>query len=534
MSEPLKKCCFFLIFLFISSFFTMPLMAQRDAFVTARKVITPALLGSMVNILASDSMMGRSTPSPGQDQAADYIARQFKSMGLVPLQNNYFQPLGYCYLDLLNENILGISNGSNIKTFELKTDFIPYDITGQKDVEAPLVFCGYGITAPEFNYDDYKGMDVRGKIVLILRQEPGQTDSTRKVFNGKEPTKYSNLKEKEMIARSHGAIGILVVSGPLNYTSLKPRGFPWPSLSKTLPRDALPLIFCDDLDERLPMVQIGENVLNALLASSDSLKKIQEGIELNMQPASFEIPDLKVHLKTSVHPVPVGGKNVAGFLEGSDPRLKTEVLVIGAHYDHVGFIKEHKADSDYIFNGADDNASGTSGVLATAKAFTSMKNRPKRSVLFILFTGEELGLLGSSTYVRKPLIPLENTVAMINLDMIGRNHPDSLEIEGARQNPDLMKIILKQNKKSGMTVVGNNDEQMGGGSDHYNFYRKDIPSVFFFTGLHKDYHQVSDNPDRIDTVKNARVARLAFLTAWYIANDKHHYKLIKSTHTNEN
>ena len=521
------KCLVLINLLCFQTVLPSSAVAQSQAVSVAGKVITPELIQETVNFLASDSLMGRGTPSPGLDKAADYIACQFKYMGLQPLQTNFFQPLGFCFLDLGSENLLEVDKGSGIQTFSLKTDFVPYDLTGNKAVEASLVFAGYGISAPEYDYDDYRGMDAQGKIVLVLRQEPGQNDSNPKVFNGKDLTNYSNLKQKVKTAKEHGALGILVVSGPMNYSSLKPKGFPWPSLSKTLPRDALPLVFCDDLDERLPLVQIGENVVNAVLGSTDSLKNIQQRIDGQMKPSSFEIPGIKIRLSTNVVPVPIGGKNVAGLLEGSDPELKTEILVVGAHYDHIGFMKVHKADSDYIYNGADDNASGSSGVLAIARAFTSMKNKPKRSVLFILFAGEELGLLGSSTYVRKPLIPLERTVAMLNLDMISRNHPDSLEIEGARQNPDLVKIIRKQNRKVGMIITENRRKQMSGGSDHYSFYRKDIPDVFFFTGLHRDYHQLGDNPDRINAEKAARVARLAFLSAWYIANDKHHYKLIR-------
>jgi len=480
-----------------------------------------------INYLASDSLMGRDTPSPGLDSAAAYIVRQFQRYGLKPLNGSFYQDLDYCYIDIGPENLLSVMTGDQKQDFKLKNDFIPFDLTGEGTVEAPVVFVGYGITAPEYGYDDYKEVDVKGKIVLLMRQEPGQSDSTIKAFNGKENTKYSNLKEKMKMARDHGALGILVVSGPMNYTSLKPRGFPWPSLSKILPKDALPITSYKDIGEKLPMVHAGESMVKALLGSEDSLKNIQQGIEKTIKPNSFPIPGKVVLLKTTIILKPIGGRNVIGILEGRDPALNREAVVIGAHYDHVGFIKEHKPDTDYIYNGADDNASGTSGMLAVAGAFASMPEKPKRSVLFMAFAGEEKGLLGSATYVKSPLFPLENTGAMIDLDMISRNQPDSLEIIGARQNPDLVKIIRKKNKKIKMILVESRSERMMGGSDHQNFYRKDIPDVFFFTGTHKDYHQVSDNPDKTNPLKAARVSRLAFLTAWYIANDDHRYKLLK-------
>ena len=191
-------------------------------------------------------------------------------------------------------------------------------------------------------------------------------------------------------------------------------------------------------------------------------------------------------------------------------------------------MKERQADSDYIFNGADDNASGTSGVLAVAKAFATMVESPRRSVMFIAFAGEERGLLGSATYVRKPLWPLEKTVAMLNLDMIGRNNPDSLYIIGARQNPGLLKVVRKQNKAIGFTLVESQNKQLEGGSDHASFFYQGVPVLFFFTGFHPDYHKVTDQADRIDADKAARVARLAFLTAWTVANENKHYKITGS------
>ncbi|MEI6456398.1 MAG: M28 family peptidase [bacterium] len=523
--SPISKILFVSI-IFLNLFISAT-HAQRKAVRTANSVITTDLMQQNIGYLASDSLMGRNTPGPGLDSAAAYISRQFITAGLKPLKGSFYQDLDYCYVDLGPENILTLMTGDQKQDLKLKSDFVPYEITGDKSVEALVVFVGYGITAPEYGYDDYQGMDVKGKIVLLMRQEPGQTDSTRKEFDGTESTKYANLKEKIRMAKEHGATGMLVISGPLNYTNLKPRGFPWPVLSKTLPRDALPIVSCSDAGERIPVVHAGEALIKAVFGNADSLKRIQEGIEKSLKPNSFAIPGLVVMLKTSIVPMPLGGRNVIGIMEGSDPVLSREAVVVGAHYDHIGFIKEHKADTDYIFNGADDNASGTSGVLALAKAFSSMDEKPRRSVIFMAFAGEEKGLLGSATYVKNPLFPLGNTVAMIDLDMISRNYPDSLEIIGAHQNPDLVKIVRKANRKVRMVLEESKGDQMGGGSDHYSFYRKNIPDLFFFAGIHKDYHQVSDNPDRIDAEKAARVSRLAFLTLWKIANDDQKYKLIK-------
>jgi Zn-dependent M28 family amino/carboxypeptidase len=253
---------------------------------------------------------------------------------------------------------------------------------------------------------------------------------------------------------------------------------------------------------------------------------VQQTIEQTMQPASYRIRGKTMALNVSLTSKPVDGRNVIAFLEGSDPVLKDEAIVIGGHYDHIGFEKEHQAGSDYIYNGADDNASGTSGVLAIAKAFATNRESPKRSVIFVAFAGEEKGLLGSATYVAAPRWPLEKTAAMLNLDMISRNDPDSLELIGARQNPGLAKIVRKENKKVGFFLLESKRKRLDGGSDHASFFEKGIPVIFFFTGLHKDYHKVTDESGLIDCDKAAKVARLAFMTAWTVANEKKHYKIL--------
>ncbi|MFZ4523676.1 MAG: M28 family peptidase [Bacteroidales bacterium] len=520
------KCRFFALPLLLTLLLPVVTPAQQYVSDHARAVITPYFMKQTINYLASDSMKGRATPSPELETAGNYIAGQFESFGLKPLNNSYFQDLAYCWFDLGSDNFLSVVKGLDTKNFLLKDDFIPYDLSGSKPAESEVVFAGYGITAPEYGYDDYKDLEVKGKIVVILRQEPGQTDSTLKVFEGTKLTHYSGLKEKQKMAQDHGVAALMVISGPLQYNTIKPTGFSWPALSKFLSKDALPMDFCNRAEEVIPMVQVGESVVIELFGSVDSLKRIQQHIEKTMQPVSFRITGKIWALNISLVGTPVGGRNVIAFLEGSDPKLKDEVVVIGGHYDHIGFIREHKADTDYIYNGADDNASGTSGVLAVARAFASMAESPKRSVLFMAFAGEEKGLLGSATYVKRPLWPLEKTVAMINLDMIGRNDPDSLELVGARQNPGLVKVVRKQNREIGFRLAESKEDHMDGGSDHASFFGKGIPAIFLFAGLHPDYHEVTDNPNRINSEKAARVARLAFLTAWRIANESNHYKIV--------
>ena len=517
-----------LVFTILLIFSTMVSCSVQSSMGTKRNgvsQITPELLKKNIDFLASDSLKGRDTPSPGLDSAAEYIAHSFRDMGLMPINGNFFQHFSICYKSLGEDNHLTIFANGKESDYQIKTDFIPFAITGDNSVEGGLVFAGYGITAPEFQYDDYQNIDVKGKIVLIFRHEPGENDTSAISFKGTESTNYSNLREKVKNAKAHGAIGILMVTEPLNYNTIRPRGFPWPSLSKNLPKDALPIVFCIDNKDSIPVVHVGEEVIKGILGSVDSLKAIQHLIDCTLIPHSFSLSRTIVSVKTSIKTIEkYSTQNVVGFLKGNDPVLNEQIVVIGAHYDHVGVSKDHKADTDSIFNGSDDNASGTSGVMAIAKAMVSMKIKPRRSVLFILFAGEEKGLFGSGYYVEDPLFPLINTVAMFNLDMISRNSPDSLEIIGAIQCLELAKIISMENRETDFVL---RLKKMDGGSDHWNFYKKDIPSIFFFSGLHKDYHKVSDNPDKTDSKKAARVARLAFLTAWYIANDNRHYKIVQ-------
>jgi hypothetical protein len=361
------------------------------------KQITPELLKQHINYLASDSLKGRNTPSPGLDLAADYIAEQFASMGIQKVNGSWFQnmPLITKNLDI-DKCLFRLTKGEESKTFSLKTDYIPFEMTADTMVKSSVVFAGYGITAPEFNYDDYKGLDVRGKIVLVMKHEPGEKDTTS-LFNGKTDTKHSFVNTKVENAMKHGAIGLLLVTDPLNHMMLTPQGYPWPGLSKFLPQDNLPVELIDKKDE-IPVVQVGEAVVKFLFGSVDSLKNIQKRMDQYNSPSSFQIVHAGCDLSTRLKITGYSAKNVIGMLEGRDAGLKNEYVVIGGHYDHVGFMKKHQDGEDYIYNGADDNASGTAGVLAIAKAFASLKTKPERSVVFILFAGEELGLFGSKHY----------------------------------------------------------------------------------------------------------------------------------------
>lgn len=494
--------------------------ADRE-FSAALSSINPEEMQAHMFFLASDSLKGRNTPSPELDTAAAYIARIFRRNGLLPMNGSYFQPIRLDIVSLGAPNSLKIAKQGSETDFQIKTDFTPFEMTANHSVTAPLVFAGYGITAPEYRYDDYSGVDVRGKIVVVLRHEPREEDSSS-VFMGKAPTDYANVSRKVQIAREHGAVGLFVITDPLNHTSLMPRGFPWPSLSKTIPSDALPMTLGVDEKEKIPVVHVGESVINALFGSVDSLRKLQTRIDDTMTPVSFGIKGAEASVRTSTSIKEMMANNVVGFLEGSDPAMRNQVVVVGAHYDHVGYKKQHTEGEDYIFNGADDNASGTCAVLGVAAGLGSLPAKPKRSILLVAFAGEEKGLYGSLYYTQHPLLPLDSTVAMLNIDMVGRNGRDSLLLIGGEASPDIDSIARVENARLGFVLV--DDILTAGGSDHMSFQKKNIPSLFFHSGLHPDLHKVTDNPDRIDFVKLTQAGRLVFLTAVHIANDTHRYR----------
>ncbi len=488
----------------------------------AQQTITPEKIRRHVDFLASDSLMGRDTPSPGLERAARYIADHFQAAGLKPVNNSWYAPFTLGKTRLGKKNSLKITRDGKTTSFRIKREFMPFANTGNDSASAEVVFVGYGITAPEYGYDDYRDIDVSGKIVLMLRHEPGEKDPDSP-FNGKRPTDYSQIKYKIQNAIDHGAAGVLVVADPLNHRRLKARGFPWPSLFRNIPRDAVPLTLISAESGKIPAMEISEKVLPALMGGKAELKKWQREIDSAMAPASRPIPGVTVAMRTSTRADHFESNNVVAYLPGSDPELAGEVVVVGAHYDHVGFLTGVPADQDSIFNGADDNASGTSLLLALADAVGSLKKAPRRSILFIAFSAEEKGLLGSRAYVDAPLFPLEKTVAMLNFDMVGRNAPDTLSVCGTTRSPDLIRINEEENKAIGFHLEYD-IEDLFMRSDQASFARHKIPFLFYSSNLHPDYHKVSDHADKINTGKIARLAQLGFRVLLRIADTSDYFR----------
>src|SRR5262245_50483563 len=444
-------------------------------------------------------MKGRGSGSPELNQAADYISSQFKAAGIQPMGDNgtYFQSF-----EITTGTQFGPNNQITIdgKTLKLNDEYVPIAFSNSARAVGGLVFAGYGITAPELKYDDYQGIDVKNKIVVVFRHEPQELDE-HSVFDGKNFTTHATFDHKASNAKLHGAAGIIFITDPNNHrTDQEDVG---PATRGAPPENiGIPSVHA----KRDPFMTMFKN-------SGKDLAAIQKQIDMDLKPESFELPAVMVAISTDIVRVRKPVRNIIGALPGSDPALKNEWVVVGAHYDHLGLGDSHSLAPSLIgqiHHGADDNASGSSGVIEVANVVSKDKAAFKRSILFMTFAGEELGLLGSNYFVNHPTIPLENVMGMINLDMIGRVTNDLLFVEGVGTSPQFKPWIEEFNKSVGLKVDYSNSGF--GGSDHMSFNIKKIPVIFFFSGLHPDYHKPSDTYDKINAPGAIKVLTLVHMT----------------------
>lgn len=510
----MKKAYFPILFLLCLS---TSLQAQNNVD-QALKSITPQELYDHVATLADDAFKGRDTPSPELDSAAAYIANAFDAAGLTAPNGSYYQTFNTLRARLGANNSLKLTMGGVESPYALKTDFVPLSETSNnKIINAPVIFAGYGITAPEYNYDDYAEIDATGKVVLIFTGEPQAKDSAS-VFSGAKATDYSKLRVKIENALQHGAVGLLLTGNP-HRRFRRPPNY-WPSLMRHAPEGGVPLKMETTSASHMVAVRIGAKLGAALMQGSETtLLKLFDAIDADCQPQSFAIPTASITMETQLdadrHPT----HNVWAFLEGSDPVLKEELVVIGGHYDHVG------VRNGQVYNGADDNASGTSGVIEIAEAFAMLDEKPKRSMLFMTFSGEEKGLFGSYWYTDHPLFPMEKTAAMFCMDMISRNDTNAVVVVGDQCSETLTATCESANETISMDMTKTSKWFFQ--SDHYPFYKKDVPVLFFNCGDTEDLHQPTDDVEKIIPEKMARIARLVFLTALKTANAKQRPDLIK-------
>jgi hypothetical protein len=490
-----------------------------------------------LTFLASDGMAGRLTDTPQNALAAGWVASRFERLGLEPAgdKGSYFQ--GYNLVTAA----LGTGNRSSLG--QLGTDWYPTRFSPTATASGELVFAGYGITSPERHYDDYSDA-VKGKIVLALDHEPGENDPAS-IFDGVVTSQASNQLMKAMAAQARGARGILFVSDVHNHP--QPAGAPaelrgfWGAQQRA-PR-ILSYMLGTWLEKiTIPAAQVSPAIVEKLLAASKtgrSFLELAKASDTATGSKPVPLPGTGVGISTSVQRTIVPDRNVVGLVEGADPKLRDEIVIVCAHYDHDG------VNGENVLNGADDDGSGTVGVMEIAEAYAlaaGKGQRPKRSVLFAAWNSEERGLLGAWAYTESPLYPLEKTVGVLNMDMIGRNeevpengggrfrglevqtaesNANAVNIIGTTRSPRLKEVVERANRDIGLTLrlrYDNNTSQLMRRSDHWPFLNRGVPAVWVHTGLHPDYHTPNDDADRINYPKMEKITRMVYQASWDMAN----------------
>ncbi|MBI4612311.1 MAG: M28 family peptidase [Planctomycetes bacterium] len=452
-----------------------------------------------VRFLASDSLRGRLSGTEDEKIAGHYIARTFEEAGLVPAGDagGWFQSFERrIYEGPGPGNRLEIVRGGKRAAFELGEDFQVLALSSKGEVEAGLAFAGYGISAPDKGYDDYAGLDVAGKAVLVLRGTPSDR-SNEGPFAGHDGLAYASLRRKVEAAKERGVAAVLVANDPHAHSGEADRLLA-PALSGDVPGPILPAVHVTGGFAEILFSSAGRSL-------AETQKKIDEGTS----PDSFVFDGLSVSLATDVRWKERTLSNVLGLVEGTDPALAGETIVVGAHYDHLGlgYVGSLEAAPGAVHNGADDNASGTAVMMELARLFARSSprlSRPRRSILFAAFTGEELGLFGSGFYAEHPVRPLDSTIAMANLDMVGRFDGKSLQISGVGTAEEFEALVDGLGRDFRIEIA--KGESGYGPSDHTSFYARKVPVLFFFTGSHSDYHKASDDADRLDARRLGEVA----------------------------
>lgn len=470
------------------------------------------LLGH-IRFLSSDAMKGRGDGTPELDRAADYIAQQFKAAGLQPGEprGSWFQPFELVAgLTIGDGNRLTFNAADNTVSLALGTSYYPLSAAANDNADrpsidlerVPLVFAGYGLSVPSLGYDDYANVDVKGKAVLIFSHEPQEHDKDSKL-NGDQPMPQTRLEAKAGAARQHGARALFVVADP--------------SHDKDDAQYRVFAIAPSAEEEGIPVIRVSRDRMKPLL-DAWRLEDLARQIDADLVPRSRSLPGATVdyveHLTHNRRIV----RNVVGILPGSEPARAGEAVVIGAHYDHVGLGGWYSMSPELtgqIHNGADDNASGTASVIEMARVAAQEGSRFPRTLVFITFAGEELGLLGSAHYVEHPAVPLNHTVAMLNLDMVGRSH-GAVDVSGVDDSAMLSSELTEAvdaTRRLNVRHTGPGE----GRSDDASFLHHQVPAINFFTGFHPDYHRPTDDWQKIDAAGTRDVATLALELAARIA-----------------
>lgn len=490
--------------------------------------ITSEDLFAHLSVLASDAYQGRETGQPGNDMAADYIAQHFKTLGLQDPMNDgtYFQPIAFTS-SRWEETTMHV----NGKRFKHLWDYMTFP-TQNEDLGSfsadEVMFLGYGIDSQA--YSDYTNKDVKGKVIMIYKGEPTRSDSTSYVTGKKEWSEWStNINKKLKVAKDKGAKLVLIVEDQLKDFLFQNRKF---LMGPNLDLGDLTKVDYWIANHMYISTTIAKEIIGS---KSKKFKKVRRLIEKKGKSKGYTFPvnmEIVMNKKMKV----IEGNNVLGLLPGTDKA--DEIIVVSAHYDHLG------KKGEEIFNGADDNGSGTSTVMDIAESFVKAANEghsPRRSILFMLVTGEEKGLLGSEYYAENPIYPLENTVADVNVDMVGRvdkrysHDPNYIYVIGSdRLSQDLHEINEEMNQQYTQIILDykyndeNDPNRYYYRSDHYNFASRGIPAIFFFNGTHDDYHQPSDTIEKINFDKMSKVGQHIFHVTWELANRAERIEVLKN------
>jgi hypothetical protein len=523
----------FIFFLFV--------LAQANAQKTGIESITITDLESHMYFLASDELKGRATGEPGLDISGKYLASQAKLLGLKAIDDDQDYMQDYVMIESnydFEKNSITIETAGEESTV-LKEDFfiIGNDRSEHYSLSGEVVFAGYGIVEEGYHYNDLSEVDIAGKFVLIMDRAPMDQEGKIMKFGDKWNGMQNVMMKYPGIAMQQ-AKGILLVmdpkSGANSVTDMAPYIKDFFSSSKSIKESPTAGMFGQ---MSMPIILIHRNVADQLLEGTGfSLAGLQQKIDDSLEPHSFPIQDKKCQVDLYRINREFNAPNVFGVIEGSDPDRKNEYVIYMAHFDHLG-----TDNRGHVFNGADDNASGSVALLEMAEAYMKENKKPARSIGFLWVSGEEIGLFGSGYYASHPIIPLDQTVAAINLDMVGRSRTeednssksrqitvlggDSIRVIGGLQSKVLMEInkaTLDEMNMTGDFRYNSTDHpaRYFYRSDHISFAQKDVPVLSFSTGTHTDYHKITDTADKIDFAKLQQVTRFVFKVGYNVTNYK--------------
>ncbi|GBC77283.1 Aminopeptidase YwaD [bacterium HR08] len=456
--------------------------------------ITAEEIRAHVRFLASDDLRGRAAGTEGADRAARYIAEAFRRYGLKPVGDDGTFEQRFTFVARVvpgPTNWLRMRTREGDRDFAFGRDFVPLAFSSSGAIEGEVVFVGYGLSAPELGYDEYANIEVSGKILLVLQGGPDDRDPHGRFHAHRAP------QRKIATAREKGARGIIFIAA-----------------EEKAEDDRLAALGYDHLfgDAGLPVLLLGRAAAVGLMrAAGEDLAERERALASTPTPRAFTLSGVRLVGYVDVKKEMRQTANVVGLLEGNDPVLKDEVIIIGAHYDHLGLGGEHSLAPDQVgavHNGADDNASGVAGLLELAQALAAVRSSLRRSILFIAFSAEELGLLGSHHYVKHPILPLERTIAMLNFDMIGRLRESGVIVYGVGTSPFWASALERANEAIRLSLRVREDGV--GPSDHTSFYLRGVPVLHFFTGVHEDYHKPSDDAEKIVAEGTERIISLAY------------------------